>query len=305
MPVRRSFVVLALAGTCFPAAGRAGVARGSPRADAAPDTAGIVASDSAAAPDRRLAFGAGVGSLSYADGYTERLLMGGARLRLVRGLTLAVHPGFASASGAASTQTSGTVGSRRRGSGTSRSTAGFTDLPIELAAEHEFGVAWSPTLNASYDVLAPTGNARRGLGAGVVGGSLDVGVGVTPVERVTVDAGVGRYRSGTAWALQGGPAATWGDATLSVEVARPLTLAVGAGTNLGTGEQADRADAASGRTVDGAATLRLRGLPPLTFDARHGYTGTAPRWSVGLEVGSVGLPLTTLGRLGQRSGRTR
>ena len=255
--------------------------------------------------DPHLLFGGGVGVLSYPDGYRERLAMLGVRVRVVPGLALSVHPGFASATGVTSTTTSAGGGTRRRrgrtGGATRRSgsVSGRTDLPVSLDAEHAFdALPWAPSVSAGYGVLLPTGSASTGIGAGEVGGAFDVGLGVTPVEHFSVEVGAGRYRSGTAWALGRG-GGSWGSAGASVEVARPLTLSLGLSGDLGTTTRADQATVTSGRTIDGSATLHLHVLPPFTLDAHHAYAGTAPRWSVGLEIGGVGLPLTTLGRLGR------
>ena len=270
-----------------------------------PDTlhVGAAADTSDAESGPRLVFGGGLGELSYPDGYRERLVMLGARLRLLPGVSVSAHPGFGSATGL--TTTTGATGIRRRrrsiatGATTrSRTVSGFTDLPVSLDGEHEFdALPWTPTLSVGYGVLLPTGNATSGVGAGEIGGSLDLGLGVTPVEHVGIDLGAGRYRSGSAWAL--GSGGTWGSAGASVEVARPLTLSLGVSGDLGSAAQASQGNVANGRTVDGSATLHLRGVPPFTLDAHHAYAGTAPRWSVGLEIGGVGLPLTTLGRLGR------
>lgn len=305
MSAGRSFAFVHVAA----ATGTAALAlAGAPRAARAggrtADTAGTAAPVDSAARDPRLAFGAGVGTLSFDDGARERFVMVGAQVRLLPGLTFAVHPGFGAASGLPTTGTAGTFAPRsgrvrRRRTSTASTASGVLDLPLELNAEHEFGaLPLSPTVSAGYDVLAATGNARTGVGGGESGASFDLGLGVSPTDRVSVGIDAGRYRSGTAWALGTGPVAAWGDATVSIDVVRALSLSLGAGTNLNRASSADAADVANGRTVEGAATLRLRGLPPLTVDARHAYAGTAPRWSVALAVGRVGVPLSTLGRLG-------
>lgn len=218
------------------------------------------------------------GALRFADGRAEQGMAALVAFQPASWATLSLNPSVVHA-----TDSTGAPG---------RGATGLTDLPVELALSHQFGAVWSPAIGASFDVTLPTGNSAVGLGAGTTSFGAALGVGVSPLDRLSLSADVGGNLGGAASnSLLSGAQASWADADASVDLSH-ATVDVGYATDLGARDTST----ARSRSLTGGVAVPLRGAWALTMDGSRGITRAAPAWAVAVGVG------TTFGELQKASG---
>lgn len=229
---------------------------------------------------RTFLFGLAGGALSYDGGRDEQALGAVLRWVPVRWFSLSATPT--------------SVRARETAVGTLPATtrSGLTDIPVEATFSHRFrGVAWSPSVAASLGVTLPVGDTASGLGAGEVGYAASGGFGFSPAEQLWVHLGAGRSltRFSVQSAFSSGTA--WGDASAGVSLTDRVGASVGYSTDLGV------VDAALGRStsVDGGVSIDVGRAGTVNLTGSHGLTGVAPRWSLGLGIGTAFPYLNHLG----------
>lgn len=227
-------------------------------------------SDSASTthPDPVVAAGLTGGALHFADGRGESGVSAIVELHPLSWLTLSVNPSYVHA-----TDSSGAA---------TQPVNGFADLPIGIAASHEFELAWSPTIGGSFELSVPVGDTASGLGSGKTSTAVDLSVGVSPVDRLSlgVDAWHGLGGAGVASAL-GAASGTSLSGEASLQLADRASASLGYSTDLGV----DSADVAA-RSMSAGLALPLPAHWVLTMDGSHGFTRGAPDWSFALGIGT-------------------
>lgn len=232
------------------------------------------------APGRTFLFGLAGGALSYDGGREEQALGAVLRWVPVRWLSLSATPTSARARETAV----GTLPATTR--------SGLTDIPVEATLSHGFGgVVWSPSVAASLGVTLPVGDTASGLGAGEVGYAASGGLGFSPAERLWVHLGAGR--SLTRFSVQSAfsSGTGWGDASAGVSLTDLVGASVGYSTDLGA------VDSTLGRStsIDGGVSIGIGRAGTVNLTGSHGLTGTAPRWSMALGIGTAFPYLNHLG----------
>jgi hypothetical protein len=171
--------------------------------------------------------------------------------------------------------------------------SGLGDLPLALQASTKLPSPLQPEVAASLIATLPTGRAACGLGSGKANMGLELGVGITPSERVHLSADASRSFAGaiTLSSLDQ-PQSTWLDLNGDVDIAPRWTLSLSAGGDIG-GADSGAAD----REVGTGLSYALRGSFGLTVDVTHRLAGLAPRWGLGLSLGTVSTGLSALNSL--------
>lgn len=221
-------------------------------------------------PDVVLPVTAGVttGSMSFADRRVQRGVTGVVRWHLGRSISIAASPTYARMSYPASL-----------GGG---SVSGLTDLPIELGLDHAFDHGWSPTVGFSLGATVPVGNEQIGFGSGSMGASIAAGVGLSPLDELSLHLGAGKSLSDySMFAALGASDATWGDAEVSYHLFEHLDATLGFDGDLGA---SDSLGAARALALSFAAGLG--GPYTLTVSGGHGVSGPAARWTFALGFGT-------------------
>jgi hypothetical protein len=243
----------------------------------AQDSSEVKAPAEHAADPRGVTFGVTSGALDFAD---QRVLEGvtaSVRYRFMRSMSVVVSPTYARLSFPNSL-----------GGG---SVNGPTDLPIELDADHSFDVAGSPTIGLALGTSLPVGDRLIGFGSGSVGENIDVGVGVSPTDALSLHFGAGRpltdYSASSALGASG---STWGDAELSYQLLDRLNATAGFDGDLASNDAAGPA-----RAFALSLATALAGPYTLTVSGGHGVSGPAARWTLALGIGTDFSGLEALG----------
>ena len=230
--------------------------------------------------EQRVQFGLAGGALQYAGGRTEQAFGGVLRWIALPWLSLAATPTSVRATEPALTSSV---------AATTRS--GLTDLPLDATVSRGFGGAMGPRLAASLGVTLPVGDTASGLGSGGVGYSVSGGVGFSPAERLWVHLGAGR--SLTRFSVQSAfsSGTGWGDASAGFSLTDRFSLSGGYSSDLGG------VDSTLGRSssVEAGTSAVLTGQTTLNLNASRGVSGSAPRWSIALGVGTAFPYLNHLG----------
>src|SRR5690349_16592632 len=152
-------------------------------------------------PEAVLPVTAGVttGSMTFADHRVQQGITGVVRWHMGRSISVAASPTYARMSYPASL-----------GGG---SAGGLTDLPIELGLDHAFDNVWSPAVGLSLGATLPVGDERIGFGSGSMGASIGAGVGLSPMEALSLHFGAGKSLTDySMFGALGASDAVWGDA---------------------------------------------------------------------------------------------
>jgi hypothetical protein len=225
-----------------------------------------------------LQFGVATGALHYKEGRSEQALGALIRWAPTRWFSLSGTPSGVRVEEPVSSTTQGPR-------------SGLTDLPVEATVIHAFLAPYKPTLSGSFGIMLPLGDTAGGFGAGRVGSSLSVGLGLAPSDRIWTHLGAGRSLSGftTQSAYTGGDG--WGDASAGFSVTERWSLSAGFSSDLGS------YDATLGRSmsVSGGVDMAVVGATTLHLNASHGLGGAAPTWSLGMAFGTAFPYLSHLG----------
>ena len=232
------------------------------------------------AAGRTFLFGIAGGALNYDGGRDERALGAVLRWVPVRWFSLSTTPT--------------TVRAREIATSTLPATtrSGLTDIPVEATLSHGFdNVTWSPSVAASFGATLPVGDTTSGLGSGEFGYSASGGVGFSPAERVWVHLGAGR--SLTRFSVQSAfsSGAGWGDASAGVSVTDRVGVSVGYGSDLGAVDSSLKRST----SIEGGMSIGLGRAGTVNFNGSHGLSGSAPRWSLALGIGTAFPYLNHLG----------
>jgi hypothetical protein len=168
-------------------------------------------------------------------------------------------------------------------------TTGFGDLPLTAAASTDLGAAWGPQLAAAVILTVPTGNSACGLGSGETSAGMDLGVGISPADRVHLSVDASRSFSAITLSSLDAPQSTWLDLDADLDLTPRLTASGSLGGDFGG---ADTAGAP--REVGAGARYALRGPLGVSVDVTHRLSGAAPMWGVSLTVGTAGGGLSPL-----------
>jgi len=124
---------------------------------------------------------------------------------------------------------------------------------------------------------------------------MELGVGITPSQRVHLSADASRSFTGaiTLSSLDQ-PQSTWLDVDGDVDIAPRWTLSLSAGGDVGG---TDSAGVAADREVGTGLSYALTGSLGLTVDVTHRVAGLEPRWGVAVSLGTVSTGLSALNSL--------
>src|SRR5690242_2977098 len=177
----------------------------------------VLAQDTTAVkPAALLPVTAGVttGSMTFADHRVQQGITAVARWHMRPWISLAASPTYARMSYPAS------LGGGAAG--------GLTDLPIELGLDHSFDTGWSPAIGVSLGTTIPVGDKQLGFGSGSMGASVGAGVGLSPLDELSLHLGAGKSLTDySMFGALGASEAVWGEAEVSYHLLEHLDATVG------------------------------------------------------------------------------
>ena len=221
-------------------------------------------------PDIVLPVTAGVttGSMMFADRRVQQGVTGVVRWHMRRWMSLAASPTYARMRYPASLG-GGAVG-------------GLTDLPIELGLDHAFDRDWSPAVGLSLGGTIPVGDEQIGFGSGSMGASIGAGVGLSPMDELSLHLGAGKSLTDySMFGALGASEAVWGDAEVSYHLLEHLEATVGF-----DGDFAASDSLGAARAVALSFAAGLGGPYTLTVSGGHRVSGPAARWTFALGFGT-------------------
>lgn len=220
--------------------------------------------------DTPLAVTAGVttGSMSFADHRVQQGVTGVLRYHIAHSISVAASPTYARMAFPASL-----------GGG---AISGLTDLPIELDLDHSFDQDWSPAVGLSLGTSLPVGNQNLGFGSGAVGASVGAGVGLSPMDAISMHLGAGKPLTDySMFGSLGESGSAWGDAEVSYHMLEHLDATVGF-----DGDLASHDSLGPARAVAVSLAANLGGPYTLTISGGHGVSGPAAQWTFALGFGT-------------------
>ena len=222
-------------------------------------------------------FGVTSGAMRFADDRVQQGVTGVLRYHFGGSVSLSASPTFArvmfpSALGGGSVN-------------------GFTDLPIELDADHSFDGPWSPTIGVALGASMPLGDQQIGFGSGSIGADIGAGVGASPIDGLSIHLGAGKPLTDySAAGALGASGSAWTDAEMSWQLQQHFTATLGYDGDL-------EADDSLG--VARAVALSLAAMfgsgYTVTVSGGHGVSGPAARWTFALGIGTDFASLEALG----------
>ena len=216
----------------------------------------------------RVTFGVTSGAMEFSDQRVQQGVTGALRYRFPGSISLALSPTYARVS-FPTTLGGGSVN-------------GLTDLPIELDADHSFDAPWSPTFGFALGTTLPVGDQQIGFGSGAVGASIGGGVGVSPMDALSMHFGAGKPLTDfSATSALGASGSAWGDAEVSYQVLARLNATLGF-----DGDFASSDSLGAARAVALSFATTLVGPYTLTVSGGHGVSGAAARWTFALGFGT-------------------
>lgn len=225
---------------------------------------------SAVKPAAVLPVTAGVttGSMTFADHRVQQGITGVVRWHMRQSISLAASPTYARMSFPASL-----------GGG---SAGGLTDLPIELGLDHSFERGWSPAVGMSLGATIPVGDKELGFGSGSMGASVAAGVGLSPLDELSLHLGAGKSLTDySMFGALGAAEAVWGEAEVSYHLLEHLDATIGF-----DGDFASSDSLGTPRAVALSFAAGLGGPYTLTVSGGHGVSGPAARWTFALGFGT-------------------
>jgi hypothetical protein len=160
--------------------------------------------------------------------------------------------------------------------------SGPTDLPVELAADHSFDVPWSPTPGASLGASVPIGDKQAGFGTGTIGTSVGAGLGLSPLDALSLHIGAGKSLNGySLYSTLGASDAAWGDVEASYQLLDHVEATFGINGDLASGDSIGPS-----RALALSVATNLTGPYTLTLSGGHGIIGAAARWTLAIGFGT-------------------
>jgi len=212
--------------------------------------------------------GVTTGSMTFADHRVQQGITGVVRWHMRQSISLAASPTYARMSYPASL-----------GGGAS---GGLTDLPIELGLDHSFERGWSPAVGMSLGATIPVGDKELGFGSGSMGASVAAGVGLSPLDELSLHLGAGKSLTDySMFGALGAAQAVWGEAEVSYHLLEHLDATVGF-----DGDFASSDSLGTPRALALSFAAGLGGPYTLTVSGGHGVSGPAARWSFALGFGT-------------------
>ena len=212
--------------------------------------------------------GVTTGSMSFADRRAQQGITGVVRWHMAPWASIAASPTYARMSYPASL-----------GGG---SAGGLTDLPIELGLDHSFDGAGSPAVGLSLGATIPIGDQQLGLGSGSMGASVGAGVGLSPMDELSLHLGAGKSLTDySMFGALGASDAVWAEAEVSYHVLEHLDATLGF-----DGDFAASDSLGAARALALSFAAGLGGPYTLTVSGGHGVSGPAARWTVALGFGT-------------------
>lgn len=250
----------------------------------------LLAQDSAAVKPAVVApvtAGVTTGSMTFADHRIQQGITGVVRWHLRQSISLAASPTYTRMSYPAS------LGGGAAG--------GLTDLPIELGLDHTFESGWSPTVGMSLGATIPVGDTQLGFGSGSMGASVSAGVGLSPLDELSLHFGAGKSLTDySMFGALGAAEAVWGEAEVSYHVFEHLDATVGF-----DGDFASSDSLGTPRAVALAFAAGVGGPYTLTVSGGHGVSGPAARWTFALGFGTDFAGLQAIGSSSPMQGLMR
>jgi hypothetical protein len=271
---RNPFALLLLLAAVVPAKAQSSHVK--PEHDVAADTLG---DDEAEEGRPGMQYGIASGALQYGSGRSEQTFGLIARWVPVRWLSLSATPAIAHTNAAAST----TTGAYSQG--------GLEDLPIEATVAHGFGGRHNPTLSSGFGVTLPVGDSAAGFGAGAMGYSASVALGLDLTPGVWMHMGLGHALGGFAVHSAFTSASTWGDLCAGTALTERLGMSGGLSADVGG------VDPKVGRStsIESGLSYSVSGPSTMNVSVSRGLSGAAPRWSIALGFGTAFPYLNHLG----------
>jgi hypothetical protein len=212
--------------------------------------------------------GVTTGSMTFADRRVQQGVTGVVRWHMASWASVAASPTYARMSYPASL-----------GGGTA---GGLTDLPIELGLDHGFDSEWSPAVGLSLGATIPIGDQQLGLGSGSMGASVGAGVGLSPMDELSLHLGAGKSLTDySMFGALGASDAVWGEAEVSYHLLEHLDATLGF-----DGDFAASDSLGAARALALSFAAGLGGPYTLTVSGGHGVSGPAARWTFALGFGT-------------------
>ena len=237
-----------------------------------------LAQDSTTAPaSPRMTVGVTTGTMEFGDQRVQQGVTGVLRYHIVRSVSVAASPTFARVAFPSSL-----------GGG---SVSGMTDVPVELAADHAFDARWTPTVGTSLGASIPVGDKQVGFGSGAVGASVGVGLGLSPIEPLSLHLGVGKSLNDYSLSSAlGASSSAWADLETSYQLLDRVAATVGI-----DGDIASDDSIGPSRLVALSLAVNAFGPYTITVSGGHGLSGAAARWTLALGFGSDFAAIQALG----------
>jgi len=237
-----------------------------------------LAQDSTTAPaSPRMTVGVTTGTMEFGDQRVQQGVTGVLRYHIVRSVSVAASPTFARVAFPSSL-----------GGG---SVSGMTDVPVELAADHAFDARWTPTVGMSLGASIPVGDKQVGFGSGAVGASVGVGLGLSPIEPLSLHLGVGKSLNDYSLSSAlGASSSAWADLETSYQLLDRVAATVGI-----DGDIASDDSIGPSRLVALSLAVNAFGPYTITVSGGHGLSGAAARWTLALGFGSDFAGIQALG----------
>ena len=219
-----------------------------------------------------LQIGVLTGALGYHDGRSEQDIGALVRWAPTRWFSLSTSP---SAVHAVTPPVNGTQ---------SISRSGVVDLPVSASLSHHFGGFLAPVLTGGLGITLPTGDSASGFGSGHAGSSVEIGVGLTPSDNCWLSLGAGHSLSSAASQSAFSSGTGWGDLSAGLSVSQRVSLEAGYDSDLGPLD-----DPTVGRSTSVGAGFEyaVHGSTMLNVGTAHGLSGSAPKWSIALGIGTA------------------
>lgn len=246
----------------------------SAQAQAVPAVADSVSATDTAVDDEGVRLGVqggfASGALHYKEGRSEQALSVVVRWAPTRWFSLSATP-------------SGSRVQEPASSSLPSVRSGLTDLPIEANVTHAFAATYKPTVSGTLGLSLPVGDTAGGFGAGRMGSSIGVGLGLAPTDGIWTHLGIGRTISGFSARSAFSSADGWADASGGISVNDRYSLSAGYSTDFGA------YDPTIGRSmsVSGGMEAVVTGATTLHVIASHGLSGAAPTWGFSLALGTA------------------
>ncbi|HKN67089.1 MAG TPA: hypothetical protein VJW73_12480 [Gemmatimonadaceae bacterium] len=221
-------------------------------------------------PDAVLPVTAGVttGSMTFGDHRVQQGVTGVVRWHMAKWASVAASPTYARMTYPAS------LGGGAAG--------GLTDLPIEMGLDHSFNGEWSPAVGLSLGATIPVGDKQIGLGSGSMGASVGAGVGLSPLDELSLHLGAGKSLTDySMFGALGASDAVWGEAEASYHLLEHLDATIGF-----DGDFAASDTVGAARAIALSFAAGLGGPYTLTVSGGHGVSGPAARWTFALGFGT-------------------